>query len=61
MFFPVIKEEKCNLCKECCRICPKMVLEEKGQDVCISNATLCTGCESCSAVCPREAIEVREI
>jgi MinD superfamily P-loop ATPase len=61
MFLPVIKEQDCDLCKACCRICPKMVLDEKDKDIFVSNATLCTGCESCSAVCPRNAIEVREI
>lgn len=61
MFLPVIKEDKCTGCKACCRICPKLVLDETHEDVRVCNAALCTGCESCLAVCPEEAIEVQEI
>jgi Pyruvate/2-oxoacid:ferredoxin oxidoreductase delta subunit len=61
MFLPVIKEDKCTGCRECARICPKMVLDVEDEEIKVSDAYYCTGCESCSVVCPHRAIEVKEI
>jgi MinD superfamily P-loop ATPase len=61
MYVPVIEEAECTGCKECAKICPKMVFETEDSEIIIANPIYCTGCESCSAVCPTRAIEIQEV
>ena len=61
MFMPVIERDKCDNCRACAHICPKLVFEPDSEEVSVSNPVHCTGCESCSAVCKEDAITVKEI
>ncbi len=61
MFIPSINDDKCSNCKECSKICPKMVLESEKDCIKVNNPIFCTGCEACCAVCPNSAIKVEEV
>ncbi len=60
-YYPIIEidEEKCNLCNECVRVCPKNVLEIKRKKLVVKNIEDCSLCRSCAEVCKRGAIKVR--
>jgi MinD superfamily P-loop ATPase len=61
VYIPVIDKEKCSLCRQCTRICPKKVFRDTEEEVEVDFPTRCTGCESCSAVCPLNALTVKEM
>ena len=60
-YYPIIEidEEKCNLCNECVRVCPKNVLEIKRKKLVVKNIEDCSLWRSCAEVCKRGAIKVR--
>jgi len=61
-YFPQIKidEKRCDLCKECAKVCPKKVLVAVEKKVEVRNLMDCTLCEDCVDACPADppAIEV---
>jgi indolepyruvate ferredoxin oxidoreductase, alpha subunit len=61
MFIPVIDDDKCDNCKACAKICPKIVFESDDESVQVANPIFCTGCESCSAVCPKNALKIQDM
>lgn len=61
MFIPKIIQDKCSRCRECAKICPKLVFATQDDDVTVEDPSQCTGCEACCAVCPNEAILVEDM
>ncbi|MCX8158548.1 MAG: DNA-directed RNA polymerase subunit D [Candidatus Diapherotrites archaeon] len=56
---PILKVSKeCNLCKKCIKVCPKDVLEKKGEKIEFKNQYDCILCNKCVDICPKNAIEV---
>jgi len=60
-YYPVIEidDEKCNLCKECVKACPRNILEIKRNKLTVKNIEDCILCKTCMEVCKRKAIEVK--
>ena len=53
---PDLLEEKCNLCGECVRLCPRNIISINGSLKIQSDK--CIACYACVEGCPEEALEV---
>lgn len=62
-YFPDIRIEnkECDACGKCVEICPRKVLDKRGNKIQISNLINCTLCQDCVDICPKNppAIEVK--
>ena len=56
--YPVIDEEKCNMCLICWSVCPEGIIYKKGDKLYI-DLDYCKGCGICAYECPRKAIEMK--
>jgi MinD superfamily P-loop ATPase len=54
--FPLINEEKCNLCGECAKFCQYNAIAALPSNIMIF-PKLCHGCGGCVLVCPNNAIK----
>ena len=53
-----INSERCNLCGECIKNCPKRILKINDNRVIIADVYSCTTCGLCVEVCKNDAINV---
>jgi len=56
---PVIKHDKCKLCKDCINICPPQIMDLKNDRVYFDQRN-CIRCFCCQEVCPHGAIEISQ-
>jgi len=61
-YMPVVKVDSsdCDACGECVNVCPKKVLQSKGNKIVVADLIECILCEDCVEACARKppAIEV---
>ncbi len=53
-----IDMEKCNLCGDCIKQCPKKVLVEDSKKIVFTSKMDCNLCRACEEVCPESAVKV---
>jgi DNA-directed RNA polymerase subunit D len=53
-----VKEDKCDACGKCVKLCPKRLLKIENGKLVVSNSLLCTLCEDCERACVEGAIKV---
>jgi DNA-directed RNA polymerase subunit D len=59
-YLPILelKAEKCEKCGDCAEVCPRNVIQVKGQEIKFTNELACSLCKTCEEVCRYEAIKV---
>jgi DNA-directed RNA polymerase subunit D len=60
-YLPILelKTEKCEKCGDCAEVCPRNIIQVKGQEIKFVNELACSLCKTCEEVCRYEAIKVR--
>ncbi|MCD6223047.1 MAG: DNA-directed RNA polymerase subunit D [Thermoplasmata archaeon] len=60
-FYPEIEidMDKCDLCQDCIRQCPKNILSIKRNKLIVNNIEECSLCKACEEVCTKDAIVVK--
>jgi DNA-directed RNA polymerase subunit D len=53
-----IFHNKCDLCGECVKVCPKNILKIREDKLIVTDIYKCTTCMLCVDSCPKEAIKV---
>jgi MinD superfamily P-loop ATPase len=54
-----LKADKCEKCGDCAEVCPRNIIQVKGQEIKFVDELACSLCKTCEEVCRYEAIKVR--
>lgn len=59
-YVPIVEvnKDKCNLCGDCVKVCPKNILLVEGDTIATQNTLDCSLCEACVEVCEPGAITI---
>ena len=59
-YVPIVEvnKDKCNLCGDCVKVCPKNILLVEGDTIATQNTMDCSLCEACVEVCEPGAITI---